>query len=101
MQSGQRLRAGIFVAGALGIIAAILWWNRVPAAAGRPELKPARNAAATTPIRVGENVQVSSDLAEFDHMGCALAADPSDPLRLFAASTIGDIYEDVAGYYSH
>ncbi len=34
-------------------------------------------------------------------MGCVLAADPSDPLRLFAASTLGDTYDDVAGYYSH
>jgi hypothetical protein len=52
-------------------------------------------------IRVGANVHVSAANATTDHMGCALAADPTDPLRLFAASTLGDTYDDVAGYYSH
>jgi hypothetical protein len=89
------------VAAVLLLGVGVLWFTRQPAGAGWPDLKSAPAAAPPARVRIGQNVHVSSPFAAIDHMGCALAADPSDARRLFAASTLGDTYDDVAGYYSH
>jgi hypothetical protein len=97
----QRRRVLVFASAAVLIGGAVFWLTRTPDDSDRPELKPAAAATAEVKIHVGKNVHVSVPFATIDHMGCALAADPANPLRLFAASTLGDTYEDVAGYYSH
>ena len=93
-------RVGVLAA-AVALLSGGVLWLTGGRRANWPELKPAPAATSAAVIRVGTNVHVSSANATTDHMGCALAADPTDPLRLFAASTLGDTYDDVAGYYSH
>src|SRR5262245_57379231 len=101
MPFGPRRRLGVFAVVAVFTAGGVFWLTRGRGGADGPELKPAPAAATAARIRVGTNVHVSSPCAATDHMGCALAADPADALRLFAASTLGDNYDDVAGYYSH
>jgi hypothetical protein len=101
----MRLRRGYRV-GVVATTAALLCGGVVWLAARRrgdnwPELKPAPVATSAAVVRVRTNVYVSSAFETTDHMGCAITADPTDPQRLFAASTLGDTYDDVAGYYSH
>ena len=87
---------------AIGLIAGAAYWLiGMVREAGRPKLMPAAVATSPAHIEVGKNVHVSAAEPTIDHMGCALAADPTNPQRLFAASTLGDNYADVAGYFSH
>jgi len=100
--SRRRWYRVFLLAAAVGLLSGgVLWRMAARRGADWPELKPAPAATSAAVVRVGANVLVSSANAASDHMGCALAADPTDPLRLFAASTLGDTYDDVAGYYSH
>jgi hypothetical protein len=70
-----------------------------------PEL--ARAVEASTPevrVVVGDNVHVSSARPDWVHQGCTIAADPSNPARLFAASMVTpkkDRVPGIAGYASH
>ena len=98
----QRVRPWLLVVPvALGLgIAGWLWLNRGQASANWPELKPAAAALKPARIKLGPNVHVSSATAAAEHMGCALATDPTNPRRLFVASTLGDGYDDIVGYNS-
>lgn len=53
-----------------------------------PQLKAAAEAEGPGRISVGKNVHLSAASSEAPHQGCTIVADPSNPLRLCAASMI-------------
>src|SRR3954470_24845120 len=101
MRLSKWYRAGALAAAVALVAGGLFWQTGGWRERSRPELAPTPTATSAAVIRVGTNVHVSSSFPMTDHMGCALAADPTNPLRLFAAPTLGDTYDDVAGYYSH
>ena len=54
-----------------------------------PILQAAASATDTARLVVGQNVNVSADLAEFKYWECVIAADPEDAGRLFIEPVVG------------
>ena len=98
----RRLGAGTACVLAVCVVAG---WHPAPGAQGknrRPELVAAPLADAPPRVAVGANVHVSADWEFLTHDECVVAADPTDPNRLFAASMVWTHSrgQSVAGYAS-
>jgi hypothetical protein len=99
----RRLWAPVFVI-LCGIVAYFVWFARHEKEMPITAQVMAREAAQLAEIAVGPNVQVSAANGTFSHREIQVAADPTDPRRLFSAAIFfpyaGSPLGAVSGYRS-